>query len=368
MSNVAAIQARITEEALDELRQIIGVEIELPQYNTVATEDAIRHYALGIGEDNPRFLDPDYAAGTRWRQIVASPTFVMSCGFPRSRGLAGIHGLFSGIDLHCHKPIKAGTRIHAKAALHDLVERQGRYAGRVFQQVYATRYRDESGEALSTLYSHIFRTERKSGGEKGKYASLQRQSYTEREIADITAAYEKEVGARRGAQPRYFEDVAVGQQLPPLVKGPLTVTDMVCFLMGFGYIFVRAHRQWYSFFTRHPGAAVLDEYGIPDVPERVHWDEALAQQIGMPTMYDYGPQRIGWFDHCLSDWMGDDGWLRRLQVRLTGPNFVGDTTWIKGRVESRSEEDGCVVVALEAIDQRGRVTATANAEVILPHR
>jgi acyl dehydratase len=368
MLTQAVSEVRITDQALAELRENMGVETGLAQYNTAATEDAIRHYVLGIGDDNPRYLDSDYAAHTRWKGIIAPATFVMTCGFSRSRGLAGVHGLFSGIDLHCHKPIAVGTRIGARTALNDLIERRGRYAGRAFQQVYVTKYRDDNGEVLSTLYSHAFRTERKTGASKGKYASLQRQSYTESEIADIAAAYEKEVEVRQGPKPRYFEDVQVGEEVPPIVKGPLTVTDMICFLMGFGYIYVKAHRQWFSFARRHPGAAIPDAFGVPDVPERVHWDEALAQQIGMPTMYDYGPQRIGWFDNCVSDWMGDDGWLRRLQVKLVGPNFVGDTTWIRGEIVSRSQEDGSVEVALNAIDQRGRVTATSTAEIVLPRR
>ncbi|MBS4049481.1 MAG: MaoC family dehydratase N-terminal domain-containing protein [Alphaproteobacteria bacterium] len=368
MADVSTLEARITEEALEDLRRSMGIEVDLPQYNTAATDDAIRHYALGIGDDNPRFLDAAYSKKTRWGAITAPPTFVMTCGFARSRGLAGIHGLFSGIDLHCHKPIEAGTRIHAKTALSDLIERQGRYAGRVFQQVYTTQYRDSSGELLSTLHSHTFRTERKSGGEKGKYSDLRRQSYSENEIADIAAAYAKESETRAGSRLVYFDDMRIGDEIPSLIKGPLTVTDMICFLMGFGYIYVRAHRQWYSFISRHPGAAVIDAYGIPDVPERVHWDEGLAKHIGMPTMYDYGPQRIGWFDHCLSDWMGDNGWLRRLQVRLSGPNYVGDISWIKGKVTDLSEKDACAFLELEAVDQRGRVSATAKAEVVLPRK
>jgi len=361
-------RAMITDEALNELLAAKGVETELPQYNTHASEDAIRHYALGIGDDNPLYLDPDYGPTSARGGMVAPPTFVMTCGFPRSRGLAGIHGLFSGVDLHCHKPLKLGTRIKATTTLHDLVEHQGRYSGRSFEQIYETKYLDENGELLSTLYTMAFRTERKAGGSRGKYADLERASYTPEQIAEIGEVYRQEVVRRQGATPLYFEDVNVGDRLRGLQKGPLTVTDMICFLMGFGYIYVRAHRQWYSFIDRHPGAGVTDTFGVPDVPERVHWDEALAQEIGMPTMYDYGPQRIGWFDHTLSDWMGDHGWLRRLKAKLTAPNFVGDVTRTVGEIVARDETDNSVVVELSAIDQRGRTTATASAEVVLPSR
>ena len=360
------ITARITDEAVEALRAEIGREISIPQYNTTASEDAIRHYALGLGDDNPLWTDRSYAANT-WRGgITALPTFVMSCGFPRSRGLAGIHGLFSGIDLVCHKPIKAGMRIRAATGLHELNEKEGRYAGRTFQQIARTRYIDEQGDVLSELFSHAFRTDRKEGSKKGKYSDIERQHYTEDELQPIIQHYKNETRARRSSVPRYFEDVSVGEEIFPLVKGPLTVTDCICFLMGFGYIYVKAHRQWYAFLDRHPGAGVKDPFGVYDVPERVHWEEDLAKSIGMPAAYDYGPQRIGWFDHCVHDWMGDDGWMKRLQVRLSGPNFIGDTSWIKGEIIEKVESDHSVTIKMECIDQRGRVTATGSAFVMLP--
>ena len=55
---------RITDEALDHLRARIGVRIEdtLEPWCHEATRDNIRHYAHGIGDDNPLWCDPGYAA------------------------------------------------------------------------------------------------------------------------------------------------------------------------------------------------------------------------------------------------------------------------------------------------------------------
>ena len=52
------------------------------------------------------------------------------------------------------------------------------------------------------------------------------------DVAEIDAAYDAEV--RRGAQPRYFEDVTIGDELQPRVKGPLTTTDVVVWHVGWG--------------------------------------------------------------------------------------------------------------------------------------
>ena len=357
----------LTDESIAELSRQIGRESQLPQFNSAATPDAIRHFAWGRGDDNPLYCDPGYAQETRYRGLIAPSTFVLSCGFPRSRGLPGIHALFTGIDLHCHLPIKADTAVVATTALHELKERHGEFAGRQIQQTSVTNYADEQGQVLSTLYSHAFRMERGAAGKSEKYAQLERKHYSDADLAEIEAAYDREVAERRGSETLYWDDVEVGEELPNMVKGPLSVTDNIAFLAGFGLVFVRAHRLWHDFRRRHPGVGVKDEYGVWDVPERVHWDEGLATSIGMPGPYDYGPQRIAWFDHRVSDWMGDDGWLKRLSVKLTAPNFVGDTSWIKAKVVEKTDPD-IVVLDLHTVDQRQRTTATAEAEVVLPCR
>ena len=67
---------KITQEGLDDLSKRIGVKIE----NTVepwcyeATRDNIRHYAHGIGDDNPLWCDPDYARGTKFGDVIALPS------------------------------------------------------------------------------------------------------------------------------------------------------------------------------------------------------------------------------------------------------------------------------------------------------
>ena len=61
--------AKITDEAVDSLRRLIGVEITdtVEPWCYEATRDNIRHYAHGIGDDNPLWCDPAYAAATRRR-------------------------------------------------------------------------------------------------------------------------------------------------------------------------------------------------------------------------------------------------------------------------------------------------------------
>ena len=65
----------IAEDALEQARALIGMPIRVEQYNYEATRDTIRHYAWGIGDDNPLFYDADYAGGSKWGGIIAPPTF-----------------------------------------------------------------------------------------------------------------------------------------------------------------------------------------------------------------------------------------------------------------------------------------------------
>jgi acyl dehydratase len=114
----------------------------------------------------------------------------------------------------------------------------------------------------------------------------------------------------------------------------------------------------------------VDSYGVPDVPERVHWDVDFAREVGVPGAYDYGPQRISWFGNVMTNWIGDDGFLSLLDVQVRRFNLLGDTTWVRGTVTDRFERDGKQLVACDlwAENQRGETTAQGKAEAILPSR
>ncbi|MCP3993019.1 MAG: MaoC family dehydratase, partial [Actinomycetia bacterium] len=93
--------AVITDDALDALRRLIGVPIvgTLEPWCHEATRDNIRHYAHGIGDDNPMWCDPDYAAAGPHGTIVAPPSFVFAMNRVLSGyvgGLPGIHAMWAG--------------------------------------------------------------------------------------------------------------------------------------------------------------------------------------------------------------------------------------------------------------------------------
>jgi acyl dehydratase len=120
-------------------------------------------------------------------------------------------------------------------------------------------------------------------------------------------------------------------------------------------------------FERHPALGIPNPSGVPEPPERVHWDEAMAKAVGVPGAYDYGPERVAWLGHLVTNWMGDAGFLRRLNVRVLRHNLIGDTTWCRGTVSGKDPE-GVVHLTLRAENQRGETTASGSATVVLPER
>ncbi len=362
---------RLTDEALAELRAEIGSEIKGPHgYITEATRDGIRHFAMGIGDENPLWLDEDYAKKSPLGTLAAPPFILLAFNKVAwgARGLRGIHSMFSGSSFEWKRPIKLGDRITSRTILKDIEVKPSQFAGRAIKQIREATFFDHNGEVVAIARPYSFRIERDIASSKGKYNSLVLGSYTPEQYAAIAADYDKEV--RRGATPRYWEDVQVGEMLPHVVKGPLTITDIIVFLQGFGGQWLRAHGDAARWYARHPKGGIRNKWGGLEPPEIVHWDDDLARRVGVPAAYDYGPQRMAWLGHLMTNWIGDHGFLRSMDAQVRRFNLVGDTTWCKGKVVDKREEDGRKVVVCEiwCEDQRGDITAKGMATAELPSR
>jgi len=367
----------ITPAALDDLRKRIGVRIghTLEPWCYEATRDNIRHYAHGIGDDNPLWCDPDYAQNTRYGGIIAPPSFIFACSRIVSGyvgGLPGVHAMFAGCDFVWMKPIHRNAVLTTEAYLKDLIEHDTQFAGRSIQQIYHVDFFDETGDQLASADSWCFRTDRDIARESGtKYTALKHREqrvYTPEELARHNALYENE--RIRGAEPRYFEDVAVGDTLPTMAKGPMTVTGFICYAQGWGGLYIRANKLAWRMQSRHPATGIVNRFGIPDCPERVHWEEEFAHKVGAPGAYDYGPERCSWMSHAITNWIGDDAMLTALYTEIRRHNPAGDLLTIDGRVVAKREEGGHKLVdfELEAVNQDGELSCRGRATASLPGR
>jgi acyl dehydratase len=366
---------KITDSGLEDLRRRIGVKIgnTIEPWCHEATRDNIRHYAHGIGDDNPLWCDPDYAAKSRHGGIIALPSFLFSTSRIVSGyvgGLPGIHAMWSGADWTWHQTIHRNDEISTEAYLKDLVEHQTRFAGRAIQQTYNVKFYNQKGDFVAEADSWCFRTERDHAREQGtKYTEVKAREphrYSDEQIAAAYDLYRKE--EVRGAVTRYWDDVTEGEELPTMFKGPMTVTGFIAYAQGWGGLYIRANKLAWKLFDEHPGAGIKNRYGIPDCPERVHWEEEFALEVGAPGAYDYGPERNSWMTHHLTNWMGDDGFLYKASCKIRRHNPQGDMLFINGKVKRKYIENQRHLVEIEQVarNQDGELSVLASGVVQLP--
>jgi hypothetical protein len=283
----------------------------------------------------------------------------------------GIHVFVSGSTWQWFRPLQDGDHLYSFGGTESVVEKKSEFAERSLLVTYASVKMNQRAEIVAISRTLAIHTERKTAREKGKYSALEPATYTDEDMEKIDAIYEAE--EVRGAEPRYWDDVHVGDVLSPMAKGPLTTTDMIVFHAG-GYGFVPyepcTNRIAYKNRQRIAPFYVKNEYGVPDVAQRVHWDSAWAQAIGNPMAYDYGVMRDCWLSHYMTDFVGDDGWLVSQSSEIRKFNYIGDTHILTGEVVDKRQEDGrCVVdIEMRGTNQRDTVTCPAKATVALPSR
>lgn len=279
---------------------------------------------------------------------------------------------YTGVTWTWWRPVYPEDRLYVERSTSDIVvkEKSSFSGGKTVTEIYRDLYVDRAGTPVGRREESYLSAEREGTRKAGRYAGIERQSYTPEDIAQIDQVYAAE--QRRGAEPRYWEDVAVGDELTPVAKGPLTMVDIISMHMGMGLSSSGIGPLGLGWAQRQkmPAFYVEDRYGVPDVVQRVHWDHDRAQALGLPTSYDYGQMRTSWLIHLVTNWMGDDAWLWSLTCQSRAFNFMGDTTICSGKVTAKRVEGLHHVVDLElsSMNQRGENTAPGTATVILPSR
>lgn len=368
---------KITEQGLEDLQRRVGVKIgaTAEPWCYEATRDNIRHYAHGIGDDNPLWCDPAYAAKTIHGGLIALPSFLYSTSRIVSGyvgGLPGVHAMWSGSNWLWHQHAKRNDVISTEAYLKDLVEHDTRFAGKAIQQTYHVDFFNQAGDRLAEADTWCFRTERDHAREKGtKYTEVHEKGvvpYTDEQLQEAYKLYANE--EIRGANTRYWEDVQEGEDLPVLFKGPMTVTGFIAYAQGWGGLYIRANKLAWQLIDAHPGVGIKNRFGVPDVPERVHWEEEFALEVGAPGAYDYGPERSSWLMHQLTNWMGDEGFLRQADCKIRRHNPAGDMLFIRAKVAKKYKDGERFLVSItqEAHNQNNELSVLGSGIVQLPSR
>ena len=377
---------KITDEDIARARLQIGVPkfAYNKPFNEIATSDGMRHFAFACGDANPLYNSREYGKSTRWRDQISPPLFLHSTGTnltPKPdaekkvlfKGLfRGVGKYYTGVEWTWWRPVYPDDQLFFERTTADILvkDKSAFSGGRTVTEIYRDLFVDRSGTPIGQRDESYLSAERKGTKKAGRYADIKRQTYSPEEIKEIDKTYEAE--ERRGDKLRYWEDVSVGDKLTPIAKGPLTMVDIISMHMGMGLSSsgIGPLGLGYAQRKKMPAFYVADKFGVPDVVQRVHWDHERAQELGLPTSYDYGQMRTSWLIHLVTNWMGDDAWLWKLSCQSREFNFMGDTHICSGHITKKEthEHHNIVEIELASTNQRGKNTAPGKATVILPSR
>ena len=147
-----------------------------------------------------------------------------------------------------------------------------------------------------------------------------------------------------------YEDVEVGIEVTPLTK--IATTQMLV--------------QW---------------AGASGDRNPLHYDDDFAKSQGVGAPIVHGALKRAWLGQLVTDWIGEQGELRKLSCRYRGMDYPrkmktmeepqeGETWWCKGKVTKKYVEGGEHLVECEIWleNGKGEKTTTGAAVVTLPLR
>jgi acyl dehydratase len=367
---------KFTDEMLADMRNLIGTELRTDACvnNEYATRLAILRFAEGIGDDNPLWTDEAYAAGSRYGTIVAPPSFVFACLGSVQVGWRGLGGFHAETDMTFHAPIRVGDKITARVWFDGFDEpKESSFGGRRVKDYLRQEYWNQDGVLVARFICSRMRFER---GEMQKRRSSRAielpHPWTDEQLEQI----EEDVLAEspRGATPRYWDDVKVGDELDVVTKGPIGLTDEIAYVASGAAPIPRlsAHGVALRRYRKHPKWAFRDPstHALEPVYS-VHYNNYAARLQGAQVAYDVGIQRTCWQIQSLTNWIGDAGQVKAIHGQYRAHVYLSDVVRLGGKVVGKEiDADGDAVVHLLtwAINQREQNCMPGTATVVLPQR
>jgi acyl dehydratase len=356
----------------------------------VATRELMVNHALAADYKNPLWRDESYARNTRWGSIIAPPVFLHTIGagpfyyieVPPEAGILG--GEYIGEDWEFFKPIHVNDSFRVWCGLPEItdVTRPGEQNERRFKTYTNFSYLNQRDEVVGMFHrtgiptilppgtelGNIYRpgAEYMAEANKLKMKFNTDYVYTNEELARIDQIYRDE--KVRGAEIRYWEDVKIGEELQPVVMGPITIWDQVVEIQGHGV----ATLPMMEMRRQMPGKAMIDP--LTNVPRReieIHLSESVAKIIGFYSTTIDQLTIEHFLGRLVTNWMGDDGFLRRLNWIKLLNTPLGDTIFGRGRVVNKyigKNGDYLVDIDTRMETIRGYISNLATLTVTLMSR
>ena len=135
----------------------------------------------------------------------------------------------------------------------------------------------------------------------------------------------------------WFDDVAIGDELPEVVKN--SDTKQLVMYAGASQDFVA-----------------------------IHYDQNVAQEAGHPKVIIHGALKSAWLGELVTSWIGSTGRLLELDVQYRAIDFPGTQATCFGKVIDTRIEDGVGLVEVEIglRNSEGATTTPGRALVSLP--
>ncbi len=366
-------EGQFTPELIEEMKSKRGLKLraENHSFNEEATKGAIRRFVDGIGDPNPLWRDPDYAKNTRFGSILAPPSWVFSVLAGIQFGWRGLAGFHSASEMAFYRPILLDDKIRPEETFLDFEgPKESSFAGRLVSDYFEDKYFNRKEELVTKIIRLVIRAERQAARKKKKYHDIELpHPWREEELKAI----EDEILSEeiRGKNPRFWEDVEEGDPLTPVVKGPLGLTDIVAMCVaGLAPAKLMAHGVALREYRKKPAWAFRDPKTSAMEPiYAVHYNEEAAKAMGLPFSYDVGTQRHCWQIHLLTNWMGDEGWMKRSKAEYRKFVYLSDVLRITGKVTKKyvdEEGEHCVDIETHGMNQRDEDAMPGSATIALP--
>jgi acyl dehydratase len=139
----------------------------------------------------------------------------------------------------------------------------------------------------------------------------------------------------------YFEDVAVGIELPRLTRGPLTTMHLM---------------RW---------SAAMENW------HRIHYDETFATgHDKLPGLLIAGSLKQQFIVQLLKDWVGHTGWVWKIDFQFRSMNIVNETlrAWARVTGKHNSEAFGLITLDVGLVNEHDKESTPGKATVALPYR
>ena len=373
----------------------LGIPLEMSPLREPIANNDIRRWVHAMHYPNLLHYDPTFSATSRWGKLISPQSFAIAVDDGHGAGPACVgcipnsHLLFGGDEWWFYEPRIAGGDIISNERIpFDYVVKETGFAGPTCFQRGDNFYRNQNGELVAQQRSTSIRYLAEVGGKNTNMADAEEPEWTDEAIAELEERKFTWIQMLHdlGHKERFWDDVAIGDQLPERVFGPHSVasftTEWRAYLVNiWGTMDLRVNDLEALGFTREmagyendPAMQLINPSltdGAYYGPSRGHLFPKYARRIGMPRAYGYGASMGAWVTDYLAGWAGEHGMVVHSACNYRGPALSGDVTIQTAEVVDKMvDEQGrhLVQVKQKMANQHGTTICTATAEIQLPKR